>query len=185
MTEFSSNNNHNFEYASNISTNIIDDKKSILDISRPNQHQHLVEWEAYKQEHNIIENPCPNYENYTSEAAQFMNEIEIIFRNENNMYSAVNTNNVQNDYISENNNQFLTNEDSTFNYNNGPFERNELNTFKTKFIANENETPRNNYDSNIIEENHSPLEHETKKVNEVEVENAEKISNSSTVLTIE
>ena len=190
MNEFSShNNNQNFDY-STASNNIIDDQKSILDISRPNQHQHLVEWEAYKQEHNIIENPSPNYENYTTEAAQFMNEIEIIFRNENNLYISQNptgnTNNIQNEYIIENNNQFLSNEDnSSFNFNNEPFERNELNTFKTKFNADEKEklTVENNYDSNIIEETHLKLENEMK--NEIEVENVEKKSTSRTFFIID
>jgi hypothetical protein len=74
---------NNIEYNG---SKISNDQKSILDISRPNQHQHLVEWESYKRNHNITDNSCPNYDNYTTEAAKFMNEIEIIFRNEDKIY---------------------------------------------------------------------------------------------------
>ena len=197
INDFSSQNfinNQNGNYI-NASNNIIgEDQKSILDISRSNQHQHLVEWETFKQGHTITDNnPSIKYENYTTEAAEFMNEIEVIFRNENNIYSnsLANTNNIQNSYICTNSNEFLSNEElntnnnntnnnnniNNYQFNDEPFEQNELDNYKANVNIVDNS--QTNYDSHIIEEQKMPT-FATKNNNAKDHEDSKKsISNTS------
>ena len=127
----------------NNNNNNEDDQKSILDISRPNQHHQLIEWESYKRENNESIQPCTNYTNYTER--QFMNEIEIIFGNENQIYN-INNNNNNNNSIGDDNQMKYIPDNNDCNYNSNAND-------DISNVSNE----KDNYDCIIVEESNSSL----------------------------